>query len=1390
MIDIARIALYESRSDFQDVFFSLVGILFQQLKSEQVDGSQAEDIQAAEAADRRFLEALLSFTISSDFNLLQQCSARMLAAPPAFSSRAERQSFYLNELRELSILSHTHTRATLDEEQSTRSRFVRVFLSVYQPRVSSMLNALATGTADNHDSDDHQCMKAPLAVGHLDEALEDILQILATASACSSGDSEATTTQNALALMFASYVIMCSHLRIPRVCMDLQHALAVARLRCHKPLKLDQLACYITNASQCRHFEALPSASGSASSSRLAMENALELARKSRSLESLVNFCSTSASVLAHECLKQVCVSQAKLFLNSKDLRFETRVEVSRQFELIHLQICENYISEMLGLLRELPLVLQFKHPIRGAEALTSDAFGFSREVIEQRFELFSKSVMTGTDDLSTHQTLKHPDTTVRRNSNRFWIHASREVRVRTRCLRLKTRILWHLRQLATSSEQSLLQVFERVFLIDFLSGRCGNSEEAKLVAKFIDKAQDAVSCSHGQRKQQTVGDYQHQPFSSQYQPFSKSSPVPSHPRRDKIIRSVALIVWAIWVRERCACCLRSIELLQRHDQLGRNELVSDTERAWVGSLAATCALQLNTLGVLTAKPDDIFGLQITLLEEAAKWNREKAVAVICWAFPADKVQARYLKRYKALRQTLKADASEQRATETATIEETEHRCQFIQRHVKKSIRWSITSGSMKPGSMYTESPKRHEMRRSWTSETDVLVDCCCDLEFQKLTWALIEKRFPGSSKAVHGLDEVNASQLKKVLLQSRASTAEGAVTRQEVMALLEEQKRNLEGKVRSWSMAPSDREEEISSSNRRLGNGDVPSQDGEPTAIARRETPAKHIVVRDIDSESDSDTPNRKRTQPHKNVQNVLKLLSLRKQNGAPPAHFSSSPDLIRRVDVPHSYRPMPSGSIPSDLDANPSPKHHSREASSHNNSSSSSPARVETPENSHLLAQQRRGFSSEKQAGNPQPLVFPLRYGVGVENAAIQLLERRHSGGGGRAIPLKARQFSFQQRERTSPTQPDRVPIPSTSALRGAFAGENVTNLKTADAQTDEAVDSSQSLAHLISDAAERRHETATQADKYVQCVSGDSNEAAIQCNLKERSHWEVSSAEEVPSSADRVLGRFPIFIHLDASTPQLPPSCGSLKKPRYLQVARFTDQRSSDQVGRRRTERVVDVSPGAVEVVTTAHTSEAEIEEAVATVESQSETSPSDSAAVPEARAAYQALYRRHFSTSTMEFKPNEAPRKSLLISSDRSSLLGLKEDMERLRTRLAQLEHCADEIDEDFKSSHHVRCLVMRDRSQESVCVLTSLDATQQLDRIGRDHDIIDLASQARLLDTIDNTVVDTTANSSSPNLPRSAAAQSALSRKASKDIHAAKKLIEAIEELTLDEHDGD
>lgn len=1315
LLEIARLALFESTSNFQDVFFTLVSIIFQQRRS----GLQSAE--ADEGSDLRLLETILSLIFSAESYTLHRIASKMLLAPPAFPSRGDRRLYYRNEMDELVRIRQHLVTGIVREYHRSVDQSQRAFLSIYLPRIASLLEGLLLENAS--------CGDAPLRMkssftsyqrivdDQSDTVLQEAKQALTRISqAYPTGGASLCNLEAAirdsLLLIFVSYAMVCCNLCVDGVYMDLCHVLSVAQLRQHKPLKREQLACFATGYTS--HFKdsSCPDSTASSTTPVWNLEIALEFARATQTMDLLVAFCSASKSLFAPECLKEICILQAKLFLNSKNLLFEKRVEVTRQFKALHLQICESYIGEMVGMLREVPLVLQFKHAIKGRDAFQSEAFGSSKDVVLQGFEAFTRRILTGTDSVDGNLlTLKRPSNS-NSSSNRLWRRSSRETRVQARCLRLKSSILWHLKQLATCDEQSLVQIFERIFLIDFLSGRCGNTEEAKLVAKFVDKAQIAVSCDQWQQKRLSFDNYQ--------QVFSKTQGCQSHYRVDKVVRSLALLVWAIWIRERCAYCLRSIELLKGHElPLHKGDrYTNDLERKSLGSLAATCALHLNVLGILVDKPDDIFALQISLLEEAAKLNPEKSVAVICWAFPADKIQARYLKRYKALRQLLKTDSG--LATDAPPIEETEHRCQFIQRHVKRSIRWSITSGSMKPGSAYVESPKKKlEVSRSWTVEIDVLVDCCCDLDFQRVTWALIQKNFAGGSRvsqqnggeAGAGAEDTNiSSQLKKVLLQSRSSTTDGTISRKEVMLLLQEQKRELEGKVRSWSTTTTTsgfQQLEATGETEATGSHTTQLQEQRTTnSFDRASTDMKStetsFVVRDINPDErearECTSPNRKRKQSQQikrreSIQNVLKLLNLRKQRGGLADQRSdSSPNLLNRSGNLRSQSQRVAvatgGTVSIETDGVPSPKRHARGSGGYQ---ATSPAPSSETQNSNRM-RMSRGHSSISIS---PPLVFPLTHSVGVDsNLYMKLL---NCTSGDRSMSLKTRQFSFQQRA-SPPKQndDDRVQAWDGGVKRHQHTGEEVVSLKSAGAQTDNAPreekpvevvkvgatgDQSVTPTYVSNDAA-------TQSER-----NGDAIDAGVQCAFKRFESANLKTSSNV--GTDRILNKFPVFVDLDS------PSTRTHDAPKkFLQIDRFSTS-SVSHIRDSEEDNVIIVTSGKTSHTVQPSKNEANkslppAQDGVQQLRTSTEAVDKNSnrrQSLAELLISHQTRYRNHFAVSESSGKPEQQQPQKSSISTGRSSFIGLKEDMERLKTRLAQLEHCADEIDEDFKDSHHVRWLLL-------------------------------------------------------------------------------------------------
>lgn len=1314
LLEIARIALFESVQDFHDVFFTLVSIITSQQLSASSTGAPAGHVRVA--------EAVLSLLFASDATLLCQISAKVLAAPPAFASHQARHTYYRHEIQALAAICRaTRSEASSRDSNSERVHHERAFQELYLPALAQWIDAQVSSSGESDVRRGIDQVSKALASHQVAESAEihDLLtdarrKCQALASQPSSARESPTLCHDVLLLMLMSYAIACSCLCIESVHIDIVHVAALAHWQ-QEPnavasMRNEQLMAFTS-------LRQLPNASATVTA--WSMDTALHFARATNTVGVLVSFCAASKSPRAHACLQEICSALSKHQQSlSKPRMLPERADAPHKRVSIHLQLCERYLGEMAALLREVPLVLELQCGTDGTDALTSDVLGSTKDAVMHGFEAFLKLMRR--EEFSGESTSGdgHEDASSA-GASRFWTHASRERRVRARCVALKTRIVWHLKQLALCrgdrEGQRLNETFERLFLLDFLHGRSGRSaDDAKLVTKFLARAQDAVSCDLWTHKRLV--------FSASHQlqlGLHQQSQSVSY-QLDKIVRTLALVTWAMWVRERCAYCIRATELLKAHNRLHCSSTrVTETERMRLGSLAATCALQLNVLSVFIARPDDVFALQIALLEDAAWLNRAKAVAVVCWAFPADKIQARYLKRYKTLRQALRA--SEQDAV--APIEETEQRCQFLQRHVKRSIRLSIAGGSIAPTSAsYLESPKKHEMARSWTTEIDVLVDCCCDAAFQQTAWALIQTSCAAVTTARTREASLTSStnnvgsgtqQLKRALLQSRTSQGDGAISRQEVLTLLQAQKREFEERARSMSRAADARDSEA-----------APARDDRPVHVrppvlpqhsestAAIETPAQRpsgganraalFTIRDIDvSTSDSKkrardalTQKRKQVQDpserHESVQNVLKLLSLRKTHGNVSVRPGSSPDLLSSSAACRLQQQQQQSQPSDEPDASAervwSPKRQARDADVRR-------AVSFAPVGASATDRSASGLRAKPvSAGAVQPLVFPLRRAGDDSSASLQLLDRKR---GGRSISLKPKQFAFE-RIATAPASAAQPAQSSSASLSDAVALRS-TAAQTTEAPAGESVDQApRSGVALSAKSASETSEAATQA--HLSCP--DTHEVSTQ-SIRSIAPSQSSShdANNARPPAASVLSKFPVYVELDpsASAPSGPPK-------RFLQVVRFADQAVSERsvpVGRSSRSNIMasaevhepperkepqSIPQGAADAPDRqdAHSSTDALVSALPLKRNTLSDSSQNSAL-----AAHRARYQSHFAGSN----PRVRPERAASVSTGHNSLLSLRDDMERLKTRLAQLEHCANEIDEDFKDSHHVRRLVL-------------------------------------------------------------------------------------------------
>ncbi|KAG6582782.1 uncharacterized protein IUM83_17263 [Phytophthora cinnamomi] len=140
-----------------------------------------------------------------------------------------------------------------------------------------------------------------------------------------------------------------------------------------------------------------------------------------------------------------------------------------------------------------------------------------------------------------------------------------------------------------------------------------------------------------------------------------------------------------------------------------------------------------------------------------------------------------------------------------------------------------------------------------------------------------------------------------------------------------------------------------------------------------------------------------------------------------------------------------------------------------------------------------------------------------------------------------------------------------------------------------------------------------------------------------------------------------------------------------------------------------------------------------------------------------ARYRASYRQHYSYHDRSRSLNDEHDSASGID----TLIDLRDNMQRMTQRLRVLETCANSIDEEFKVSQ------------------------KRLSRMG-DHRLDGASAQTRPLDNIDEVLEMTQESHSQAGGRRHKGGL--LSKKASSDLTAAKKILETIEQLTISSND--
>ncbi|TMW66510.1 hypothetical protein Poli38472_004275 [Pythium oligandrum] len=338
------------------------------------------------------------------------------------------------------------------------------------------------------------------------------------------------------------------------------------------------------------------------------------------------------------------------------------------------------------------------------------------------------------------------------------------------------------------------------------------------------------------------------------------------------MVRTIALLLWALWVRERAALC----------QSLLLNEAVKSEE---VTEQVAICALQLYVLAPFRNGSHDLVGLQLTLLEAAiARLGHSNGATattialVISWGFTSDRLGARHLKRLKAIRAALQSRRYVWHESEAPIeFDELERLVELRRYEMTRLVRAAL-------GQSDDHSPLRSpDARRGWTraTEVDTLVTCCADADFQRLAWSLLDKRFIVRPQT----HDTTPQQLQRAL-HARSSTIEGQVSRHEVLMLLQTQRLELEQQVRRLTGAVNDAlqvnhqpppQVEVAETQTELVSADKPADTGMAKSSGRRQYRIRDLQVDPLETTT-KPAPSavlRKSASSAK----VLKLLQLRKQ-------------------------------------------------------------------------------------------------------------------------------------------------------------------------------------------------------------------------------------------------------------------------------------------------------------------------------------------------------------------------------------------------------------------------------------------------------------------------------------------------------------------------------
>lgn len=1238
LLNMLRIFLGQSSEDsVHDIVFTLTSIIHQQ-------GMSVVENGVSSSAAAIFLDLLVTRTVSITCWDRAQFVTYLMAAPSAFPSRNARRYYYRHQLKCLCL------RILQDEDkQQDYISAKNAFLSVYSPIIISLAYKISVMEANKFALVINQCKRTcELLVKYdVESLLEDTHRFKRDiALNCNYDD----VYSEILMIVIVSYSMACTSLCIDGFLINMPRLLMLLRsneeFTPEKTFRKEMLIplLRVLNTDIIVDSKITEAATPN---DEWSIQQALQMAIVTQTAPLLFSFCVESGSSSSNECIQKMTKDRYKVF--SKNFLFNQGYAVDE----LEMSVCETYLSEIIAILQHLPLVRDIQHAAPHDSIINGEAF------VKSAWENFLKDVYTRLQVEESHKPVKATPELVFSNQEMNWQY---------RMMHLKNSLMWHLEnqvnRARNGDHDEMPKLLARIFLLEFLQDAHKNSDDTKLIHKFLLKSQDALACSSSMTSLIERRSVSHEDDIG-YQRTNDHQQICF--RFEKLLRSIAVVTWSLWVRDRCTYCCRLIEQIKRADVALFSE---DATNTLVGSMAATCALQLNVIGLVVGKVDQISFLQTSLLEDAAKLCPRKTAAVLGWGFPTDKINARYLKRYKAVRHLLKSDMEANKSNDDEDLEEIENRCQFIQSHVKRKIRDFIANGRYQQGSGMTinsviSSPKGSELKRRWAMEIDVFVDCCCTLDFQHLVWALIRKKLRCNEKSEAFIVSTktttitNQKQPIEIAGQGRSMsslrTKDTSMSHEEILALLRTQQEEFDIKVQSLFSSQQKSNHETKEQPK-----PSPPSEHENKSLAynsqliskfrdfTRDLSSRHQSFPDLDAERRKEiNSNETMLQRGQSVQNVLKLLQLRKnteETTTDPRHV-----------VGHLF-------------ANTAvQKMATEDADSHKTEIMDKKANI-------ALLQRKQPV---------RPSVFSLKFEEDVNGAHLKLL--RCGNGKPPAVKLRAKQFnvperaqsSIRKREhnvsesmnhevaalRTASVQTDTIPEPLNSVKSVTWADID-TNSREKSMEEQHASESNYNK--------DEQNEQISETAKTVNKNPGSSS-IATQCVMN--SPFLHKSTQVKPKAKLTAVSNVPCAYHRLSTHIQLIDE----RRKKFRQVVQSSTSCPSRSS---KFEAVNEVDDGNIILI---DPEQQQIASSKATEvdkhPSKEVHSVSDEATSKARMLKYQAKYREQVSlrnVPALEKKNGNA-----------HAFAGLHDDMQRIKQRLHDLEHFADTIDEDFKDSHYVR-----------------------------------------------------------------------------------------------------